>query len=163
MIKSEKFKLNLIHKSLLFIPEKIAQPFLKTKDKRAKFKVISNKTTIEFHGALKLDKSSGDYKVMFSKEKQKTLGLVLGDEFSIQLFEDTSKYGVEMPEELEAVLQSDYNAFTIFESLTAGQKRSIIYAIKKIKNSQTRIDKSLIACDNLQRGIRNPMELLKSN
>ena len=161
MLNSEKFKLNLIHKSLLFIPKIIAKPFLLSKDKRAKFKITSKKTTIEFYGALKLDKSSGDYKVMFSKEKQKTLGLILGDEFSIQLFEDTSKYGVEMPEELDAVLQSDYNAFAVFESLTAGQKRSVIYAIKKIKNSQTRIDKSLIACENLQRGIRNPMELFK--
>ncbi|WP_258848503.1 hypothetical protein [Polaribacter sp. WD7] len=40
----------------------------------------------------------------------------------MQLFEDTSKYGVDMPEEHEAVLMSDYDAYCIFESFTAGKK-----------------------------------------
>jgi hypothetical protein len=36
--------------------------------------------------------------------KQKELDLSLGDKFKMQLFEDTSKYGVEIPEELDTVL-----------------------------------------------------------
>jgi len=72
----------------------------------------------------------------------------------LQFFEDTTKYGVEMPEELNAVLLSDYEAFEIFESLTAGKKRGIIYAIARYKNSQTKIDKALLMCENLKKGVR---------
>ena len=71
------------------------------------------------------------------------------------------KYGVEMPEELDAVFKTDHEAFTIFEGFTAGKKRSIIYTIIRIKNSQSRIDKALIMCDNLKRGETNPMKLFK--
>ena len=99
---------------------------------------------------------------MFGKRYQKELGVLQNDYFEMEIFEDTSKYGVDMPEELDAVLLSDYDAYQIFESLTAGKQRSIIYTIIRIKNSQSRIDKSIIMCDNLKRGIKNPMELFKS-
>ena len=99
--------------------------------------------------------------MMFSKQKQKELGLSLGDEFEMQLFEDTSKYGVDMPEELEAVLMSDYEAYQIFESLTAGKKRSFIYGVLRFKNSQQKIDKALILCENLKRKNFNPITAFK--
>ncbi|MEO1012933.1 MAG: YdeI/OmpD-associated family protein [Bacteroidota bacterium] len=73
----------------------------------------------------------------------------------------TSKYGVDVPEEFEAVLLSDHEAEKIFESLTAGKKRGIIYTIARYKNSQTRIDKSILLCENLKRGIRDQRDLLK--
>lgn len=77
--------------------------------------------------------------MMFSKTKQKKLNLDLGDKFTIQLFEDTSKYGVDFPEELEAVLMSDFDAYTIFENLTKGKQRSIIYGILRYKSSQQKL------------------------
>ena len=100
--------------------------------------------------------------MMFGKRYQKELGVFPNDYFQLQFFEDTSKYGVEMPEELDAVFLSDYDAFTIFESFTPGKKRGIIYMIARYKNSQTRIDKSLLLCENLKKGIRDPRMLLKS-
>ena len=72
-------------------------------------------------------------------------------------------YGVEVPEEFEAVLFSDPDAHDIFETLTPGRKRGLIYAIARYRNSQTRIDKTLLLCDRLKRGVRDPRELLKSN
>lgn len=95
------------------------------------------------------------------KKIKKKLGVFPTDYFTVQLSEDTSKYGVEMPEEFEAVLQSDPEAFEIFETLTAGKKRSLIYYILKIKNSQNRIDKALLITENLKRGIRDNRELIK--
>jgi len=67
-----------------------------------------------------------------------------------------------MPEELEAVLESDPGAKMIFDAFTAGKKRSIIYMIGRYKSSQTRIDKSLILCENLKIGLRETRILLKS-
>ena len=117
---------------------------------------------IEFHAALKKEKT-GLFRIYFSKAKQKELGVFPNDYFKLQIFEDTSKYGVDMSEELEAVLLSDYDAFQIFESLTPGKQRSIIYAISRYKASQTRIDKSILLTDNLKRGIKDPKLWLKPN
>ena len=50
---------------------------------------------------------------MFGKRLQKELGVFQNDYFEMQLFQDTSKYGVDMPEELEAIILSDYEAFII--------------------------------------------------
>ena len=99
--------------------------------------------------------------MMFGKRYQKELGIYPNDYFQLQFFEDDSKYGVEMPEELDAVLLSDYDAFQIFEALTDGAKRGLIYAIARYASSQTRIDKALLLCENLKRGVTDRRQMLK--
>ena len=143
----------------VIIPDTIAEPFIQKGFSRVKVRASFRNNSIEFYAALK--KYRGHYTMMFSKNKQKELELFPNDYFTLQLFEDTSKYGVEVPEELEAVLLSDYDAYQIFESFTKGKQRGLIYAITRIRNSQTRIDKSLILCENLKRGILDSRELLK--
>ena len=69
--------------------------------------------------------------IMFGNRLQKELGVFQNDYFEMQLFEDNSKYGVDVPEELEAVFKSDVEAFEVFETLTAGKKRRIIYAMSR--------------------------------
>ena len=59
-------------------------------------------------------------------------------------------------------LSSDLEAFKIFESFTKGKQRGIIYMITRFKDSQRKIDKTLILCENLKRGIRENKELLKA-
>ena len=162
-MKSKVLTIGLIDQYHLKIPNEIADPFATAKQNRVKDKASFDNTEIKFYAALKKDKKSDTYTIMFGKRYQKELGVFQNDYFEIQLFEDTSKYGVEMPEELDAVLLSDYDAYQIFESLTAGKKRSIIYTIIRIKSSQSRIDKAIIMCDNLKRGITKPMELFKPN
>ena len=162
-MKSKKFEIGLLDQYHLYIPFDIFEPFANEKKNRVKVKAWHMEKSIEIYAAIKKDSKSGDYCMMFSKNNQKDLGVFQNDYFEIQIFEDTSKYGVEMPEELDAVFLSDYDAFQIFESLTAGKKRSIIYTIIRIKNSQSRIDKAINMCDNLKRGITNPMELFKVN
>ncbi|QTE23824.1 YdeI/OmpD-associated family protein [Polaribacter cellanae] len=160
-MKTEKLKLTHVNPYNIFIPKSIFKPFADKKMSRVKVALIFNNIKLDFYAAVKKDKISGDYKMMISKQKQKELGLSLGDKFQMQLFEDTSKYGVEMPEELEAVLLSDYDAYQIFESLTAGKKRSIIYGVIRYKTSQQKIDKSLIMCENLKRGNHEPIKMFK--
>ncbi|WP_299536060.1 YdeI/OmpD-associated family protein [Ulvibacterium sp.] len=147
------------HHSLL-LPEDIVFPFLEKNLKRVRAKATFNGKELTFHGAIQ--KRNGRHYMMFGKRYQKELGVFPNDYFQLQFFEDTSKYGVEMPEELEAVLQSDFEAQEIFESFTPGKKRGIIYMILGYKNPQTRIDKSILVCENLKRGIRNNPDLLKS-
>lgn len=160
MLKSIVFEIAVTgsYHSLL-LPESIITPFLEKNFKRVKAIATFEGKKLEFHGAIQ--KRNGNYYMMFGKRYQKELGLFPNDIFELQFFEDTSKYGVEVPEEFEAVLLSDYDAYQIFETLTDGRKRGLIYTIARYKNSQIKIDKTLLLCENLKRGIRDPRELFK--
>ncbi len=160
MMKSLAFEVCLTGGYGIVLPPKIIAPFLESGKKRVKVEATFDGKTITFHGAIQ---RRGDFHfMMFGKNYQKALNVFPNDYFQLQFFEDTSKYGVEISEELEAVLLSDHDAFEIFESFTDGKKRGIIYMISKYKGSQTRIDKSLLLCENLKNGIRDNRELLKS-
>ena len=100
--------------------------------------------------------------MLFGKRYQKELGIFPNNYFRLQFFQDDSKYGVGMPEEMHAVLSSDPEAQQIFESFTAGKKRGLIYGIARYKNVQTRIGKSLLICEKVKRGIRDHSELMRS-
>ncbi|RNC86937.1 MAG: hypothetical protein ED556_05805 [Winogradskyella sp.] len=152
MLKSKPFEVSLADKQSVILPDEIALEFHEKNHKRIKVQATFQEKQIEFQAALKKEKT-GLFRIYFSRGKQKELGVFINDYFELQLFEDTSKYGVELSEELEAVLLSDYEAYTIFENLTAGKKRSIIYAVSRYKSSQTRIDKALLLTENLKRGI----------
>lgn len=162
MLKSCSFEVSLADKQSVILPEEPIIDFVNNNHKRVKVLASFENHQIEFYAALKKEKT-GLFRIYFSKAKQKELGVFMNDYFKLQIFEDTSKYGVEMSEELEAVLLSDHDAFQIFENLTAGKQRSIIYAISRYKAQQTRIDKSLILSENLKRGITNPKLWLKIN
>ncbi|WP_299442922.1 YdeI/OmpD-associated family protein [uncultured Aquimarina sp.] len=158
-IYSPTFEASLQSVHSILIPFEIAESFISHNHKRVIVNIRFQNAFVEFHAALQ--KRKNQFFVMFSKKYQKQLGIFPSDYFEVQLFEDTSKYGVEMPEELEAVLQSDPEASDIFESFTAGKKRGLIYYVLQFKNSQTRIDKSLIITENLKLGIRDQKALIK--
>ena len=162
-MKSNKFSVGLLSQYHLTIPESAFKPFEQAQQNRVKVKAFHNDKTIAFYAAIKKDKKTNTYRMMFGKRLQKELGVFQNDYFELQLFEDKSKYGADMPEELDAVFLSDYDAYKIFETLTPGKKRSIIYAVSRFKNSQTKIDKALILCENLKRGHLNPYTILKPN
>ena len=81
----------------------------------------------------------------------------------MELFEDTTKYGVIMPKEMEAVFESDPEASEIFSNFSDGKKRSLIYYVKRFKTSQTRIDKALLISENMKMGIIDHRELVKKH
>ena len=158
-MESPPFEIAVMGMHSIVVPNPMALPFIEKGHSRVKVKATFQDKSIEFHAALR--KYQGQYTMMFSKNKQKELGLLPNDHFTLQLFEDTSKYGVEVPEEFEAVMLSDHDAHQIFESFTKGKQRGIIYMITRFKDSQKKIDKTLILCENLKRGIHDNRELLK--
>ena len=161
-MKSPVFEVTIRQQHSLILPEEVVRPFLDGGHKRVLAKARFKEREISFHAALQTDKN-GLYRMTFGKKLQKELGVFTNDYFELQLFEDKSKYGVEMPEEFHAVLQSDPEAFERFEDLTPGRQRSLIYTILRFKNSQTRIDKALIISENLKRGITDLKIILKPN
>ncbi|MAP55004.1 YdeI/OmpD-associated family protein [Altibacter sp.] len=161
LMRSKRFEVSLLGTHTIEIPEAFAIPFAEKGHSRVEFHAFFKATEIRFHGALKRIK--GRFLVSFGKRYQKELGVSSKDCFMLEMVEDVTTYGVEMPEEFTAVLESDPEAEAKFEALSDGKKRSLIYYILRFKNSQTRIDKALHISENIKRGITDTNDLIKSS
>ena len=102
-----------------------------------------------FHAGLMPD-GKGDFFIIMNKARMKAFRLRVGQEISVNLEQDTSKYGMPMPSEFEEVLSTDPEGEAFFEGLTDGKKRNLIYMIAKVKNVDLKITKSLIILDHLK-------------
>ncbi|MBT8190995.1 MAG: YdeI/OmpD-associated family protein [Bacteroidia bacterium] len=102
-----------------------------------------------FHAGFMPD-GKGNSFIKLNKERMKNFQLELGMEVNVILEKDHSKYGMAMPEEFEEVLGQDIDGASFFEKLTDGKKRSLIYAVSIVKNSDKRITKALIILDHLK-------------
>ncbi|MFH6604299.1 hypothetical protein ACEZ3G_12475 [Maribacter algicola] len=80
----------------LMLPEEIVLPFLEKNKKRVKIKAFFEGRELIFYGAILNIKRN--YLMTFGKRYQKESGVFPNHYFQWQLFEDDSKYGVEMPE-----------------------------------------------------------------
>lgn len=142
------------------MPEKLGNEWSNAGHKRVLLKASNDTNTLETHIAIR--KLKGVYWVLFGKQHHKALQIETLENFSIQLIEDTTKYGVVTPEAFDAVYDSDPEGAAIFESLTDGKKRGLIYQVRRYKNEQTQVDKMLILFENLKRGLRDPKTLFKA-
>jgi len=159
MLISKKFEVSIDGTHGLIIPDQIALPFREGGHRRVAVSAYFKDRKLDFHG--KLHYYQNRFLISFGKRYQKELGVDGSNFFTLQLSENQSKYGVEMPEEFQAVLDSDLEAYEGFEKLTDGKKRSLIYYVIRVKSSQTRIDKALIISENIKLGITDGKELVK--
>ena len=77
----------------------------------------------------------GAYKISVNKEHRDKAGIVPGDTCKVTLVRDDSEYGIPMPPELVEVLAHDPAAKTLFESLTNGRQRVIVWNVNNVKDS----------------------------
>ena len=97
-----------------------------------------------------MGKGDGRGMIIVNKARQKEWGLNFQDEITATIEPDLSKYGTEMPEELEALLEQDRDGEKAFEQITAGQQRYIIGEVDKLKSVQKRIDRAIFLIENLK-------------
>ena len=76
----------------------------------------------------------GNFYIIVAGKHLKKLNKELGENVDYKIEEDPDQLGVEMPEVLTVFLEQDSEAKTIFEKLTDGKKRSLIYSFNKIKD-----------------------------
>ncbi|OYQ35472.1 DUF1905 domain-containing protein [Flavobacterium cyanobacteriorum] len=81
----------------------------------------------------------GNFFVIVSSKHLKRLDKEPGDLVTFTLAPDPDPLGVDMPEVLEALLEQDEEAKKIFESYTPGKKRSLIFSIAKIKDTDKQV------------------------
>ncbi|MBO6622174.1 MAG: YdeI/OmpD-associated family protein [Balneola sp.] len=103
----------------------------------------------EFHCGM-VAYGEGQGYISLNKKRLKIFGANLGDEVSLELRHDQSKYGMEMPEELEALLEQDGDGARLFEALSDGKKRYIIHYVDSVKSSQLKIDRAIMLINNLK-------------
>lgn len=143
----------------ILIPEDIADQLAVDKIKRVVATITSNNNELKLHAGV--SKKHGTVYLMFSKANRKLLDVDQGDTVNVKMQEDTSKYQAPMTEELEAVLLSDFEAYEIFETLTPGKQRNIIFMVYNAKGEQKRVDIALNAMENLKIGNRDPYKFEK--
>ncbi|NJN27280.1 MAG: DUF1905 domain-containing protein [Cyclobacteriaceae bacterium] len=88
--------------------------------------------------------------ILLNKNLVNKLGLVLNAEVSVALKKDTSEYGMEIPETFRTLMDQDQEGACYFETLTPGKKRTLIYAVAKVKNIDRQINKGLAILEHLK-------------
>ena len=156
---AKSFTSQLINRFYLEVPVSIAQPFYEKKQRRFTVTVSHKNHEVCFPAAIQKRKHL--FLVMINKRLQQQLNIDASSAFTVQLEPDTSKYGVPMPEEFDAVLLTDNEAFDRFEALTPGRQRALIFHILKIKDTQKRVDKALMISENLKSGLTDFRLLVK--
>lgn len=128
------------------VPQEIAQSFLGGAGKRVVCRLNGKDP---FQCALMPDGKGGHF-ININKERRKSLRLEIGDEVEVALEKDESKYGLPLPEELEALFEVDEEGRVFFHQLTAGKQRSLLHLIGKPKTSDTRLHKAIVVLDYLK-------------
>lgn len=138
---------NLSWEKHLPIPDGIfREMLLQAPDKRI---VCTLNNEYSYHCAM-MPKGTFHY-ILVNNETCKKLQLKVNGEVNVEIIIDDSKYGINISEELEEVLFSDPEGSLLFHKLTAGKQRSLIHIINKIKNTQSRIEKSFVILEHLKR------------
>ena len=85
----------------------------------------------------------GNFFIIVATRHLKTLGKEAGELVTFEIFEDPNPLGVEVPEVLQVLIDQDPEAKEIYDGLTDGKKRSLIYSIKGIKDIDKQVQKIL--------------------
>jgi len=85
----------------------------------------------------------GNFYVILAGKYLKELNKELGEEVDYLIEEDPDQLGLEMPEVLSVLLEQDAEAKSIFDKITNGKKRSLIFSIQKTKNIDKQIKSAL--------------------
>lgn len=137
-----------------FIPDDVIEQFLVSSEmnnheERRRVVCILN-STIEFQCGL-IPFGNAQFVIHINKKICEKLGLEIGSEVLVQLRPDTSKYGLPMPEEFAEVMATDQRGAMLFETLTPGAKRTLLYVAGSVKNSDKRIQRALAILDHLKK------------
>lgn len=124
----------------------VAEQFIEGNDRRVRC-TINGQETIQ--AALMPHKLVG-YFIMTNKKLVTKLGLQAGAAVELILEKDTSEYGMDMPDELRELLNQDEDGSEYFHALTPGKQRSLIYIVAKVKNTNSRLNKSLAIVHHLK-------------
>ena len=91
----------------------------------------------------------GTVRLRFGMDWLRTAGLSPGDLVTVQLDEDQDPDRVDVPAELAALLATDPAVEHLWEELTPGRQRSLVYGVERSKRSDTRQRRAQSVVDTL--------------
>jgi Bacteriocin-protection, YdeI or OmpD-Associated/Domain of unknown function (DUF1905) len=138
------------------VEDSIVRTFAVKNSKRA-ICIIKN---TRFHCAF-MPKKEGGYFINLGSKICKELELRVGSQVALSFEEDKSEFQFDMPEEFAEVLALDPDADAVFQSLTDGNKRGLIYLITLLKTSEKRIERALKVAEKLKLGVTSPRLIMK--
>jgi Bacteriocin-protection, YdeI or OmpD-Associated/Domain of unknown function (DUF1905) len=141
----------------VLIPMDFVPNFIANGAKRATCTINHN---VDFHCAF-MPKKEGGFFINIGSKICKELNLKVGDEVDVQFKPDTTEFQFEMPEEFAEVLYQEPDALAIFDGLTDGNKRGLMYLVTMVKSSEKRIEKALKIVEKLKLGITSPRLIMK--
>lgn len=127
------------------VPEEIALQFIEGDNKR----IICQLNELPPYPAA-LMKTADYWFILINKSMQERLKISEGEKLKVQIEKDHSEFGHEMPEELQVLLDQDELGNQYFYALTKGKQRSLVYLVSKVKNSNSRLNKSLAIIEHLK-------------
>lgn len=80
----------------------------------------------------------------------KKIGLKPGQVVAVTLSKDKSKFGLDVPEELEEIFKQDREGKKRFEALVPGKRRYIIYYVRQVKGTNLRLERAVRLITNLK-------------
>lgn len=151
MQKKTTFQTTLynVHENLwsfhIKVPAELAVPYI-DKDRR----IICQLNDIQPFACALMPDGDGHFFISVNKERRKQLDIAIGDEVTVIIQKDTSKYGMPMPEVMAELLAQDPVADKYFHALTAGKQRSLLHIIAKPKTEATRLKKAVVITEYLK-------------
>jgi hypothetical protein len=88
--------------------------------------------------------------ISINSKRMKELGVEQGDFVDVILTEDTSEYGVDVPEELTELFKQDPEGKRRFDLLKPGMQRYILNFVNTVKSPQLRVNKAFMLISNLK-------------
>lgn len=136
----------LLGVSYLFIPERIVKTLGGIQSGRL---ICTVNGSLSFQCGL-VALSQGNAYITINKARMKKLKVKVGDSVRVKLEKDESEYGMDMPEELEALLQQDEEGMRRFKLLAPGKRRYIIQYVGSVKSPRLRLDRAIMLIGNLK-------------
>ncbi len=81
----------------------------------------------------------GNFFIIIASRYMKQLGRKADEDIDFKIEVDPDQLGVEIPEILSALLAQDDELRSIFDSITDGKKRTLIYSLVRIKDFDKRV------------------------
>lgn len=88
--------------------------------------------------------------LLLNKQIRSKIQKDAGHQVQLKVDRDHSEFGHEVPEEFSVLLDQDEEAAEVFYALTVGKQRSLIYLVSKVKNPESRMNKSLAIVHHLR-------------
>ncbi|MES2764098.1 MAG: DUF1905 domain-containing protein [Bacteroidota bacterium] len=88
--------------------------------------------------------------ISINSKRMKELGVGMGDIVAIILTEDTSEYGVDVPEELTELFKQDTEGKRRFDLLKPGMQRYILNHVAVVKSPQLKLERAFTLITNLK-------------